>query len=311
MTGAPKYRKWIYPVFTILVAGYLCVATVLASRANGNRMMGNIVITVHDTADLKFVTPEGLARELGDLPERQGNQPLSNLNLDSLERALAALDNIEHITVSILNNDKLLIDAYPMRPVARIFPRKHRPDTDSYYINRAGKHMRADARYHLDVPVIVGDFNDATFPARALLPLIDYIRADSLWSAMVSMIEVSPDGDIFLIPAVRGHVINFGDTLDIEDKFFRLQSMYRKVMPAHGWEYYDTVSVKWNGQIVATRRDKSLPEPFEAEEEINAEDVDDATMMVGAGVSAGQAVSGAPINPDTQIPANKLRKANP
>lgn len=33
--------------------------------------------------------------------------------------------------------------------------------------------------------------------------------------------------------------------------------MYRKVMPYKGWEAYDTISLKFEGQVVATRRDKS------------------------------------------------------
>lgn len=303
MNNSPKYRKWIYPLLTVLTAGYLAVATILSSGAAGKQMLGNIIITIHDTSELKFVTPEGLARELGDLPSQQGTMPLSRLDLDSLERAIAALDKIERVSVNLLSNNKLLIDVYPMRPVARIFPRLRKHDMDSYYINRQGKTMRADARFHLDVPIIVGDFTDSIFPATAILPIIDYISSDSLWNTMISMIEVASPHDIYLIPVVRGQTINFGDTLDIVDKFHRLASMYRNVMPSLGWEYYDTISVKWNGQIVASRRDKSLPGAFDAEEQFNPEDVDAGTMMVGAGVNAGQAKTGAPINPDAVIPA--------
>ena len=34
-------------------------------------------------------------------------------------------------------------------------------------------------------------------------------------------------------------------------------------MPFKGWNYYDTISVKFRGQIVATRRDKKPLYPFE------------------------------------------------
>lgn len=297
--------KWLLPCLTALVAAYLVTVTILSHNATEKRTMGNILITIHDTSELKFVTPEGLSRELGNLPQLQGRIPLSRLNLDSIERSLQVLDKIEHVTVNVLSNGKLLIDVYPMRPVARIFPLTHKNTDDSYYINRQGKQMRADARYHLDVPVIVGDFGPATLPATSLLPLLDMIAADSLWSSMVSMIKVTSPTDIFLVPMVRGHVVNLGDTLDLADKLNRVKAMYRRVMPVHGWEYYDTISVKWDGQIVATRRDKSLPDPFIITEEENPEEVDASTMMVGGDVNAGQAVRGAPINPDMVIPANK------
>ena len=60
---------------------------------------------------------------------------------------------------------------------------------------------------------------------------------------------------------IRGHVINFGDVSDIENKFDRLRRMYEEILPLKGWDFYDTLSVKWRGQVVATRRVKKLVEP--------------------------------------------------
>ena len=47
---------------------------------------------------------------------------------------------------------------------------------------------------------------------------------------------------------------------DIENKFEKLKLFYREVMPAKGWETYDTISVKWSHQVVATRRKKAVKE---------------------------------------------------
>ena len=94
------------------------------------------------------------------------------------------------------------------------------------------------------------------YDTKTLIPLLEYIKNNSTWNSLVTSVNVAPSQDIFLVPAIRGHVINFGDTSLIEDKFSRLHKMYNKVMPAKGWEYYDTLSVKWKGQIVATRAKK-------------------------------------------------------
>ena len=68
--------------------------------------------------------------------------------------------------------------------------------------------------------------------------------------------------DIILVPVIRGHVVNFGDTSMVDDKFLRLRTFYRKVLPTVGWQHYDTIAVKWRGQVVATRRHKR-PEPVQ------------------------------------------------
>ncbi len=53
---------------------------------------------------------------------------------------------------------------------------------------------------------------------------------------------------------MRGHVINFGDVDNIADKFSRLKNVLQGGPAGKGMEFYDTISVKWDGQIVATRR---------------------------------------------------------
>ena len=225
---------------------------------------------------------------------------LRDINVDSLERMLADFDKIERVNVTILSNDTLYIDVHPLHPVARIFDN----DGKSYYINRTGKRIKADARYHIDVPVIQGNFSKS-MPATSLLPLIDLIAADSLMNSLVSMIKVDSPNDIILVPVIRGHVINLGDTLGYPDKFRRLKAMYRNVLNVRGWELYDTISVKWGGQVVASRRNKSTDAPKLVVETVNGEDVDVSTMMSGPNVAPGQALPNKPAKNEKTIPARK------
>ena len=127
------------------------------------------------------------------------------------------------------------------------------------------------------MPVIAGDF-DSLHPATDILPLINRLEGDKDWSAIISHYRVDPrNRDIILVPMIRGHVINLGDTTALESKLARVMAMYHKVLPLKGWEYYDTLSVKWGGQCVATRRDKVIPQSmilFDQEGEAEADDID-------------------------------------
>lgn len=264
------------------------------------RLCTGINITVHDTARYKFVTPRELVNELGDLPKIAKKLPLNSINIDSIERMFMAFDKIESVNVNVLTDGSISIDVVPMHPVARIFDSKG----DSYYINRSGKKIKADARYYVDVPVVVGDFDDRML-ARSILPLIDKIETDSMMKAFVSTIKVDSPTNIILIPTIRGNVVNLGDTLNYDDKFRRLKAMYTHAMNVKGWEYYDTISVKWDGQVVASRRDKSLPESDLIVETENEEAVDVATMMSGPNVAPGQALPNRPVHNEKPTPATK------
>ena len=81
------------------------------------------------------------------------------------------------------------------------------------------------------------------------------------------------------MPVIRGHVVNLGDTSLIANKFDRLKVFYREVMPVKGWNFYDTVSVKWRGQIVASRREKKLGDIALDTRESEFDFIDDVETM--------------------------------
>ena len=293
---SPLMRSWLFAILTVITVGYLVAAWFMTKSAAANRMCQGVLITVHDTSEIHFVTPQELSAELGDLPSRALDTRLADIDIDSIERMFNLFDKIERVNVNILTSGKLLIDVWPMRPVARIFDSAGQ----SYYINRAGKRIAAEPGYFLDVPVVKGDFSP-TFPATSLIPLIDYIEDDPDWRDAISMIEARSSGDIILVPVIRGHVINMGDTTNFADKFRRLKLMYSKVMSSKGWDFYKEISLKWRGQVVGVRRNARSQGPEYLLDEQNEEE---------STVSTAELDEGAPITVSAEkpIPAVATRK---
>ncbi|MCC8112429.1 MAG: cell division protein FtsQ/DivIB [Bacteroidales bacterium] len=245
-------------VLSLLLTAYLVVALCYASQQAAADPYRALKIYVEGNSAGGFVTPDDIRHELGSLSRDITRLPADSINTLAIEKRILAMDNIETANCVVLNNRTLALTVEPLVPAARIF------DTSTgsnFYINRSGKRMKANARYRLDAPVVVGRFSDKVQPTDAL-PVIDYINSRQDLTDLVSSIKVTPKGDILLIPRIRGHVINFGDSSDIANKFDRLLAFYRQVMPVKGWEYYDTLSVKWRGQVVAKQRNKALePQP--------------------------------------------------
>lgn len=251
----------LYAIAAILLAAYLGVAGVWASRQAHSQKCEGLetgmvqVVTDPDRPDPGFVTPEEMTRRLGSLAQTMNGRIIDDINLDSLERVLKSFDNLETATVNRLTNNKIRIRVKPMEPVARVWAKD---GSHSRYINREGKVMDADARFTVDVPQVSGNFTRAFGPDR-LIPLFDWLSLHPEWSRLITMVTVRDSANVILVPAMRGHVINFGEVNEIADKFRRLKTFYSDVMPVKGWEYYDTLSVKWDGQLVATRRKDKLP----------------------------------------------------
>ncbi len=268
-------------VLALLLAGYAVFALVWANSAAASATCDAIDVQVIESpASRNFVTAEEVRRLLKEWGLDRTGVPMQSVDTRRMEENLEANSNIEHALAERLANGHVRLTVEPMQPVARIFDSRGR----SYYINRQGKKLTANARYRLDVPVITGDFPSGR-SAVALLPLVERIARDSAWNAIVSHVAVEKrTGDVLLVPMIRGHVINIGDPDNLDDKLDRVMLMYHKVMPVKGWNYYDTISVKWAGQVVATRRQKSIPEPLirfdQAGDEIEVEDVNSMLVSV-------------------------------
>ena len=288
-------------VLTIVFAAYLIGSMFVCSQMSANVLCTGMKISVSDPENRTFVTAAEIAKELGTLPETVTGTPLEQIDTYALTKRLKNIDKIEDITVIRTTQGLISIDVIPLVPVARIFD-----GNTSYYINKNGKRISASPRYYSDVPIIVGHFpaNDSIFPPTNLLPLLDFIAGDRKRSDLVTMIKVDSPHDIIIVPPISGHVINFGDVSDFESKFQRIEKMYAKVMPAKGWNFYDTISVKWGGQVVATRRDKPKPEaPIDVSDE--DDDANVTTMLAAEGVAPGQTKVGAKAKDDKPIPAAK------
>ena len=298
MKLSSRTRTWLFAGLTLLVAGYLVAAWLFTTSASATRMCEGVLITVHDTADIHFVTPQELANELGDLPEKARKTRLSDIDINDIEQQLSSFDKIERVEVNILTSGQLLIDVWPMRPFARIFDSAGH----SYYINRDGKKIAAESGYFLDVPVIQGDFS-AEFPATSLIPVVDFVENHPEWREAITMINASSPNDILLVPVIRGHVINIGDTTALADKFDRLKLLYSKVMSTKGWDFYREISLKWKGQIVGIRRNARESKPEYIIAEHNEEEATVSTAQLDDGIRSV-------VKSEKPIPAAKNRPSS-
>lgn len=250
-------------VLMLLMLAYFGIALTMSARLSKGRALTGMDISL-DAPGSRFVTKADILAESGIDPDTISRIRIDEFNLRALEMRLRASDKLQDANATVHANGRLCISVKPMQPVARVFD----PAEPSYYINATGKRISAELRYHIDVPVLVGTF-DSVYPAKRLLPLLDYIASHPVAGAMVSTVTQEPDGNIIIVPTIVGHVVEFGDTSRVAEKFGMLRDFYRYVAPVKGWEKYDTISVAWRRQVVATRRNKTIaPIPLPTEEEM-------------------------------------------
>lgn len=231
-------------LLSLALSLYLVIGLATTNGMASEAQCNGVRISVSQNAMSPFVTADDIDHELGGIVASADTALAASYNLRDIEHRLAALSIIESVNCQRLANDVIAIDVVPMVPVARVFDNR-----GSYYINKAGKHLLASARYQIDVPVIIVD-NDSLTNASEIIPLLDQINANATWAQLVGALKVDRRGDIYIVPTVSGHIINIGDGSNFDDKMKRLFAFYNQVLDVKGWNYYDTISVKYANQVI-------------------------------------------------------------
>ena len=268
-------KRLIQNSILLVLAAALVIGTLWARDKSRGEQCTDIEVEVINADSTSFVTPQGVLNDLKGRGIKLVGKRMGDIDASDIEEALRLSPYLENADIVKCQNGKVLIRVSQLVPVFRVFDGE-----SSYYVNRAGKHMTATNFYHSDVPVVQGHFT-RKYPPTRLLPLIDYVEKDSLLRSLVTMIIARDSNNIILVPDISGHVINIGNTAGLDNKFAKLKLFYSQVMPKRGWNTFDTISVKWNHQVVAKRRTKAVPQVMEFDPEDDEQAPDIETMTIG------------------------------
>ena len=304
-------KRLIQNIILAVLAIALVIGILWARDKSRGELCTGVEVEVVNADSTAFVTPQGVLNDLMGQGIKVKGKRMGDIDASEIEEALRLSPYLENADIVKCQDGRLLIRVSQLVPVFRVFD-----GNNSYYVNRAGKHMSASNYYHSDVPVVQGHFTNK-FPPTRMLPLIDYVESDSLLHSLVTMYIVRDTNNIILVPAISGHVINIGNVSGLDNKFAKLKLFYNEVMPKRGWNTFDTISVKWNHQVVATRRNKAVQQVIIDAPDDDEQAPDIQTMTVGTAADvkraeqqeqAAKANEGKPAQDDTPKSDNKNQK---
>ncbi|MDE5849372.1 MAG: hypothetical protein K2H38_04465 [Muribaculaceae bacterium] len=258
-------------VLCVVLLGYVALAFAFVHQENARRLCPGIDLRIVGNTIPDSVLRQGVNSQLARYGKKLKGQPLGSIDLKQLEDYLSAFSNFESVECSFNPDSRLRITVIPIKAEVRVFSDKGK----SFYINRYGKRIDADAEFYIDVPVLIApEKYESSIPAA--LSLIRYAGADPELSPLIAAFKIDGPNDLIIIPRLQGHVINFGDSTRFDEKKAAILTAYRNVMPTKGWNTYDTISVKFKNQIVASRRNKTIATHGALEDD--GEDLEEATL---------------------------------
>lgn len=234
-----KILKWVFLFFILIF---------LVKFTNKNILNQTIKIDYIgiQAKEKKFLTIEGVLKYIKDLLPNFDNLTLNDFSANELENLLNLHPCINKAEVYTDQNGNIGILVKQKKAVVRI-----KNKTDDYYLDEYGKKMKLCENYFPKLIVATGDINFTHH--QVIFDFVSLISESNFWNAQISQIYFSED-DVFLIPTVGDHKVNIGDFSNISVKLGNLYEFYTKVISNKGWQTYSDINLKFNNQIICTKR---------------------------------------------------------
>ena len=215
-----------------------------------NKKENNLIFNV--TSENSFLNKQ----DIFDLTKDMINDS-SIIDLNNLEKKIKSNKFIKDIEIYNNLNNVININVNQFKPYARLINNKG----DDYYIDNVGDIFPVSKKYSERVLLIFfknykyTDEKNINFfqNGNKIFKLINYINNNDFYKKQISQLNVNEDGEIIMIPQITKQKIYFGNSDNMDIKFKKLELFYKNILPTKGWNYYESVNLKYKNQIVCNK----------------------------------------------------------
>ncbi len=247
--------KHIAKIGAIIVVFFVAIG--FSGKKQRQRQINDVIVKIENQEDNYFI--DNL--EIIELINAENTDYVLGLRLDQLdlkqlEQRVLSHPFVKDVEVFKDLKGNLMVNVFQTKPIARVFS----PKGENHYISDNGNVLPVSNRFTARVPLIqlenakiLDQPLTETEDGFELFEFINYVNNDEFWSAQVAHILVNKKNEITFLPQVTKQTVEFGAIEDIDAKFKRLETFYKKILPVKGWNYYEKVSLKYKDQIVAEK----------------------------------------------------------
>lgn len=170
------------------------------------------------------------------------------IQVDYLESLLNANPFVEHAKVFKSVDGALKVDIEQKKPILRI----NNGVDEEYYLGEDLTKIPLSNLYAVKVMMVGGAIDSADYVG--LKDLSEIVMADKLLKKHIIAVKKQAPNSFNLLVNKGDYIIEFGALDNIEEKFDNLKLFYEQYLGKVGLSYYEKINLKFNNQIVATKR---------------------------------------------------------
>jgi len=249
--------------FWLIVVVYLIVTMGLVSDHHRDALCNHIKIEVTDSSHRQFVKRNDVLRLVQGANVPLQGTPLRTIEKAAIEDAVRQNPFVSRSEVFSTIDGSVRVEVSQRKPLFRVINRRGK----NYYVDDEGFIIGFRGIYPSHVLVASGNIPDPVSDSlgvchvmkqnniwTGLYKLAEYVTGDNLWKNQIEQVYVRTNGEVELIPRVGAHLIILGEPEGFEKKLHKLEILYEKGFGKSNWNNYEQINLKYENQIVCTKR---------------------------------------------------------
>jgi len=168
------------------------------------------------------------------------------LDLNKLEKTIDSHPMIDKSEVSVSVDGVLKAVVKQRTPIARITG-----DGVFFYVDYKGNTMPLSSNYTARVLLVSGEINDKN--REKFAKLFRVIYDDVFLKKNIIGMQVMPNGSVLLLNRNYNFKIDFGQLINVEQKFMNYKAFFQKVVLDSSIKKYKKIDLRFTEQVVCTK----------------------------------------------------------
>ncbi len=242
-----------------------CIVVAFTAGANSRKSITctGLEVAILDSMENSFVSKGDVKGYLDREYGKYVGEVIDSIDLTRIEDIIDGRSAVMKSQAYVTRDGKLHVDVSQRKPVVRF-----QKSDGGFYADAEGYIFPLQRSYASHVQIIDGNIPLAANSGykgaiedpkekvwfENMMRVVNFIENSRTWKDKIVQISVDEGRDLILIPREGNEQFLFGQPVDIEDKFRKMEKYYTHIIPAKGEGYYRTVDLKYRGQIVCKEK---------------------------------------------------------
>ena len=243
-------KKVLVIIGLCLLAGYLLFSIFYFQEKPKDGLCTNFEVEVKGKAsEEQFIDTDDIKKYVKEKGLDPTGKQIKDINTNAIEETILTNQLIKKADVFVTNNGAIKTSIEVRKPILRVINNSG----ENYYIDNDGNKMPLSKRFTAYLPIATGNIKE-DFAKADLYKFALFLQDNKFWNAQIEQIVVLSNQNIKLIPRVGDHQIVLGNLEGYEEKLEKLLAFYENGLNETGWNKYSTINLKFDKQVVCTKR---------------------------------------------------------